>query len=186
MPDLASELLSVAEAERALVAAEVTLEHSLAMCPVLLQNRQRFCLKWRCRSACVSLPSFLSSEERSGLGFFWLLLLLPALALLELPELPELLFPPLLFFIFIGILSVCFFIALPFIVRVLVLVGGQVFSGHLGAALPISGVNGLGEGTEFVEGVRFADVGNLILDVGQKSTIHLSVEGGVAPLDTGS
>ena len=57
--------------------------------------------------------------------------------------------------------------------------------GHLGTVLPISGVNGLGEGMEFVEGVGFADVGDLILDVGQKSTIHLSAEGGVAPLDMG-
>ena len=97
MPDLALELLSMAEAEQALVVAKVALEHSLVMCPVLPQNRQRFCLKWRCRSACVSLLSFLSFEERSGLGFFWLVLLLPALVLPELPELPELLFPPLLF-----------------------------------------------------------------------------------------
>ena len=87
MPDLASELLSVAEAEWALVAEDIALEHSLAMCPVLPQNRQRFCLKTCCRSACVSLLSFPSFEERSGLGFFWLVLLLPALALLELPEL---------------------------------------------------------------------------------------------------
>ena len=79
-----------------------------------------------------------------------------------------------------------FFIALPFIVRALILVGGWIFSGHLGAALPIMGVNGLGEGTEFMEGVRFADAGNLILDAGRKSAIHLSAEGGVTPLDTGS
>ena len=84
----------MAEAEWALVAEDVTLEHSLAMCPVLPQNRQRFCSKQRCFSACVSLPSFPSFEERSGLGFFWLVLLLPVLALLELLEL---LFPPLLF-----------------------------------------------------------------------------------------
>ena len=51
--------------------------------------------------------------------------------------------------------------------------------------LPISGVDGLGEGTEFVEGVRFADVGNLVLDAGWKSAIHLLAEGGVAPLDMG-
>ena len=50
---------------------------------------------------------------------------------------------------------------------------------------PILGVNRLGKGMEFVEGVRFADAGNLVLDVGWKSTIHLSAEGGVAPLDTG-
>ena len=91
MPDLASELLSVAEAEQALAVAEVALEHSLVVCPVLLQNRQRFCLKRRCRSACMSLLSFLSFEERLGLGDFWLVLLLPVLVLLEL------LFPPLLF-----------------------------------------------------------------------------------------
>ena len=51
--------------------------------------------------------------------------------------------------------------------------------------LPISGVNGLGEGMEFMEGVGFADVGNLVLDAGQKSAIHLSAEGGVTPLDMG-
>ena len=94
VPDLALESLSVAEAEQALAAEEVTLEHSLAMCPVLLQSRQRFCLKQHCRSACVSLPSFPSFEERLDLGLFWLVLLLPALVLLELPEL---LFLPLLF-----------------------------------------------------------------------------------------
>ena len=89
-------------------------------------------------------------------------------------------------FILIGVLSgVCFFIALPFIVRVFVLVGGWIFLGHLGAALPISGVDRLGEGMEFMEGVRFADASNLVLDVGRKSVIHLLAEGSVAPLDTG-
>ena len=84
-------------------------------------------------------------------------------------------------FILIGVLSgVCFFIALPFIVRVFVLVGGQIFLGHLRVVLPILGVDGLGEGTKFVEGVRFADAGDLILDAGWKSTIHLLVEGGLA------
>ena len=97
VPDLASEFLFVVEAEWALVAEEVTLEHSLAMCPVLLQNRPRFCLKWCCHSACMSLLSFPSFEERSELGFFWLVLLLPVLVLLELPELLELLFLLLLF-----------------------------------------------------------------------------------------
>ena len=53
-------------------------------------------------------------------------------------------------------------------------------------ALPISGVDGLGEGMEFVEGVGFADMGDLVLDVGWKSAIHLLAEGGIAPLDTGS
>ena len=54
----------MAEAEWALVAEDVALEHSLAMCPVLLQNRQRFCSKWRCRSVCMSLLSFPSFEDR--------------------------------------------------------------------------------------------------------------------------
>ena len=64
--DLASELLSMAEVEQALAAEDVTLEHSLAMCPVLLQNRQRFCSKQHCHSACVSLPSFPSFKENWG------------------------------------------------------------------------------------------------------------------------
>ena len=87
VPDLVLEFLSVAEAEQALAAEEVALEHSFVMCPVLLQKRQRFCLKQCCRSACVSLPPFPSFEERLEVGFFWLVLLLPALALLELLEL---------------------------------------------------------------------------------------------------
>ena len=79
--------------------------------------------------------------------------------------------------IFISVLSgVGFFVALPFIVRAFILVGGQIFSGHLGTALPILGVNRLGEGMEFVEGVRFANVGDLILDVGWMSVIQLLVE----------
>ena len=89
-------------------------------------------------------------------------------------------------FIFISVLSgVCFFVALPFIIRAFILVGGWVFLGHLRAALPISGVDGLGEGMEFAEGVGFADAGDLVLDVGRKSTIHLSAEGSVTPLDMG-
>ena len=84
-------------------------------------------------------------------------------------------------FSLIGVLSsVCFFIALPFIVRAFILVSGQIFSGHLRMALPISRVDRLGEGTEFVEGVGFADAGDLVLDAGQKSVIHLSAEGGKA------
>ena len=76
-------------------------------------------------------------------------------------------------------------LALPFIIRAFLLVGGWIFSGHLRMLLPILGVDGLGEGMEFVEGVRFADAGNLVLDAGQKSTIYLLAEGGVAPLDMG-
>ena len=45
-----------------------------------------------------------------------------------------------------------FFVTLPFIIRAFVLVGGQIFLGHLGMALPISGVDRLGKGTEFMEG----------------------------------
>ena len=79
MPDLVSELLSMAEAEQALAAEaeqalaveveqalaveDVALEHSLVMCPVLLQKRQRFCSKQRCCSACMSLLSFLSFKD---------------------------------------------------------------------------------------------------------------------------
>ena len=51
--------------------------------------------------------------------------------------------------------------------------------------LPISRIDRLGEGVEFVEGVGFANVGDLILDAGWKSTIHLLAEGGVAPLYMG-
>ena len=57
--------------------------------------------------------------------------------------------------------------------------------GHLGVVLPILGVDGLGKGMEFMEGVGFADVGDLVLDAGRKSVIHLSAEGGVSPLDMG-
>ena len=52
-------------------------------------------------------------------------------------------------------------------------------------ALPILGVDGLGKGMEFVEGVGFVNAGDLVLDAGRKSMIHLLVEGGIAPLDTG-
>ena len=52
--------------------------------------------------------------------------------------------------------------------------------------LPILGVDGLGKGMEFMEGVGFANAGDLILDAGQKSMIHLSVKGSITPLDMGS
>ena len=90
------------------------------------------------------------------------------------------------FFILVSILSrVVVFVALPFIIRAFILVSGQIFSGHLGVVLPILGVDGLGKGMEFMEGVRFADVGDLVLDAGRKFVIHLSAEGGVSPLDMG-
>ena len=44
-----------------------------------------------------------------------------------------------------------FFVALPFIIRAFVLVGGQIFLGHLRMALPKLGVDRLGKGTEFME-----------------------------------
>ena len=53
-------------------------------------------------------------------------------------------------------------------------------------ALPISGVNRLGEGMEFMEGVGFADAGDFVLDAGWKSAIQLLEEGGITPLDSGS
>ena len=36
-----------------------------------------------------------------------------------------------------------------------------------------------------MEGVRFANAGNLVLDAGWKSAIQLSAEGSIAPLDMG-
>ena len=50
----------------------------------------------------------------------------------------------------------------------------QSFSGHFRAAFPITGIDGLGEGMEFGEGVGFADVGNFILDLGQEPMVQLS------------
>ena len=62
-------------------------------------------------------------------------------------------------------------VALPFIIIAFILVSGWIFSGHLRMVLPIMGINRLGEGTEFMEGVRFADVSDFVLDSGWKSTI---------------
>ena len=39
---------------------------------------------------------------------------------------------------------------------------------------------------EFMESVGFANMGDLVLDAGWKSVVHLLVEGGITPLDTGS
>ena len=100
VPDLALKLLFMVVAEQALAAEEDIFGHSLVMCLVFPQKRQRFCLKQCCHSCCVSLPSLPSLEERSELGFFWLVLLLPELALPELPELLELLL--LLLFLFLS------------------------------------------------------------------------------------
>ena len=64
--------------------------------------------------------------------------------------------------------------ALALIVGALGLWSGWSFSGHIGVAFPIMRINELGEGMEFGESVRFTNVGNLILDLGQKSTVQLS------------
>ena len=42
-------------------------------------------------------------------------------------------------------------------------------------AFPIIGVDRLGEGAEFREGVRFAIAGDFILDLGQKSFVVISL-----------
>jgi len=49
----------------ALAVEDVALAHSLAMCPVLLQKRQRHCSKRHLRSSLVSLLSLPSLVERS-------------------------------------------------------------------------------------------------------------------------
>ena len=50
----------------------------------------------------------------------------------------------------------------------------QSFSGHFGAAFPITRVDGLGKGMEFRESVRFANVGDFVLDSGQEPMVQLS------------
>ena len=143
---------------------------------VLLETALLLCLR--------ELAIFSELQGKVGVG---LLLVSIATASVSVTGVTGVTLLAVIIFILIGILSgVCFFVALPFIVRAFILVGGWIFLGHLRMVLPISGVNGLGKGTEFVEGVGFADTGDLVLDAGQKSAIHLSVEGGIAPLDTGS
>ena len=143
---------------------------------VLLETAQSLCL---CE---LAIFSKLRGEVRVGL-----LLVSIATVSISVTGVTRVTLSAIIIFILISVLSgVCFFIALPFIIRAFVLVGSWIFMGHLGTALPISGIDRLGEGTEFVEGVRFADAGNLVLDVGWESAIHLLVEGGIAPLDTGS
>ena len=145
---------------------------------VLLETALSLCLH--------ELAIFSKLRGKVGVGLLLVSIATASISITGVTGVARVTLSAIIIFIFIGVLSgVCFFVALPFIIRALILVGGQIFSGHLGAALPISGVDGLGEGTEFMEGVRFADVGNLVLDAGWKSAIHLSVEGGVAPLDMG-
>ena len=179
VPDLASELLSVVGfggggSRLGTFFGDVS-SFAAEQAEVLLETALSLCLRE------LAVFSELQGKVRVGL-----LLVSIATASVSVTGVARVALSTIIIFIFIGILSgVCFFVALPFIVRMLVLVGGQIFSGHLRVALQISGVNGLGEGMEFVEGVRFADVGDLILDAGQKSAIHLSAEGGIAPLDAG-
>ena len=116
----------------------------------------------------LAVFSELRGEVRVGL-----LLVSIATASVSVTEVTGVTLSAIIIFIFISVLSgVCIFVALPFIVRAFVLVGGQILLGHLGTVLPISGVNRLGKGTEFMEGVGFSDMGNLILDVGRKSVIQ--------------
>ena len=145
---------------------------------VLLETALLLCLH--------ELAVFTELRGKVGVGFLLVSIATTSISVTRVTRVAGVTPSTVIIFIFISVLSgVCFFVALPFIIRVLVLVGGWIFSGHLGAALPILGVDGLGEGTEFMEGVGFADAGNLVLDVGRKSMIHLSAEGGVTPFDTG-
>ena len=101
-PDLALEVLSMMVAEWPLAAEVITLEQSFTTCPPFLQKRHRFWLKWHWRSCWVSLPSFLSFEERSEFGFFWLELLeLVFLVVFEVLEFLELFLSLLLLFLFL-------------------------------------------------------------------------------------
>ena len=63
-PDLTLEVLSVMVVEQPLAVGDVALEQSFATCLPLLQKRHRFWLKQCWHSCWVSLPSFLSFEER--------------------------------------------------------------------------------------------------------------------------
>ena len=50
---------------------------------------------------------------------------------------------------------------------------------------PIAGINGLDEGMQSVEVVRFTNSCNFILDIAGKSIVELAVEGSVTPIDFG-
>ena len=65
--------------------------------------------------------------------------------------------------------------ALALVIGALRLWSGQSFPGHFRAAFPIMRIDGLGEGTEFGEGVGFADAGNFVLDLGWKPMVQLLV-----------
>ena len=133
---------------------------------VLLETALSLCLH--------ELAVFSELRGKVGVGLLLVSIAIASISVTGVAGVTRVTLSAIIILIFIGVLSgVCFFIALPFIIRAFVLVGGQVFLGHLRMALPISGVDGLGKGMEFVEGVRFADAGDLILDAGRKSTIHL-------------
>ena len=101
--DLALEVLSVTVAERPLVAEDIALEQSFATCLPLPQKRHRFWSKQHWHSCWVSLPSFLSLEERLELSFFWLELLeLAFQVVFEVLELPELFLLLSLLFLFLS------------------------------------------------------------------------------------
>jgi len=55
---------------------------------------------------------------------------------------------------------------------------------YFGGSFPIMSVNGLDEGSEVREVVRFAYAGNLILDSGGKSVVELLLECSISPLDS--
>ena len=51
---------------------------------------------------------------------------------------------------------------------------GWSFPGHFRVAFPIMRIDRLGKGTEFGEGVGFANMGNFVLDLGQEPMVQLS------------
>ena len=50
---------------------------------------------------------------------------------------------------------------------------------------PVTGVDGLDEGAESVEVVRFTDSGDFVLDAAWQSIVELAAEGSIAPVDFG-
>ena len=122
-------------AERPLAAEDIALEQSLATCLPLLQKRHRFWLKWCWCSCWVSLPSFMSFEERSEVGFFWLELLeLVFPVVFEVLELPELFLLLLLLFLFLlefGVVLLFVLVPLPLLLE-------HSGFGAVGVSLPTS------------------------------------------------
>ena len=79
-------------------------------------------------------------------------------------------------FVFVGVGSsgVAGVGTLALVIGALGLWSGQSFPGHFGVAFPITRIDGLGEGVEFREGVRFTDAGDLVLDSGWEPMVQLS------------